>query len=186
MGNESRKLGYYAAAGIMIAALIIGSLFFSGVRFPGIGGPSPETGTLVVLLKDDPADLLNLWVTIDGFAVHTKEEAWMDVPFGEEQTNVTFDLLALYNVTLKLANATLPAGNYTKMRMDIMKANATFVSDPLSQVVLTVPPGHVDIIVNFEVEPSDVVVVLIEMEAEWVAISQNHHLRPVFKAEVAS
>lgn len=184
MANGDRKVGYYAVAGIMIAVIMIASMFLSGVKFPGIGGPSLETGMLVVLLKDAPANLSNLWVTIDSFSVHTVEEAWLDVPFGEGQTEVSFDLLTLHNVTLKLANATLPAGNYTKMRMTIKEANATFTGDPLP-VVLTVPPGHVDIIVHFEVEPSDVVVVLIDMEADWVAISQNQHLRPVLKATVA-
>jgi len=53
-------------------------------------------------------------------------------------------------------------------------------------VDLTVPPGHVDIIIHFEVKADDVTTVLIDMDADWVAISKNYHQRPVFKAAVAS
>ena len=185
MGNESRKLGYYAAAGIMVAALIIGSLFLSGVQFPGISGPSVEAGTLVVLLTDAPANLSELLVTIDSFSVQKVDEGWVNIPFGHGMTKVSFDLIKLNNVTMKLANATIEAGNYTKMRMTIEDANATFAGEEPEFVILTVPPGHIDIIIHFEVESDGVTVVLIDMEADWVAISNNHHLRPVLKATVA-
>jgi len=65
----------------------------------------------------------------------------------------------------------------------LKKKNATFASgDP---VELTVPPGHIDIIIHFEIESDDTTVVLIDMEADWVAISENNSLRPVLKASVA-
>jgi hypothetical protein len=186
MGNDGRKVGYYAAAGIMIAALIIGSLFLSGVQFPGISGPSVEAGTLVALLTDAPANLSELLVTIDSFSVQKVDEGWVPIPFGSGMTEVSFDLIKLNNVTMKLANATIEVGNYTKMRMTIKDANATFAGDDPEFVILTVPPGHIDIIIRFEVKSDGVTVVLIDMEADWVAISNNHHLRPVLKAEVAS
>ncbi|MDH5754895.1 MAG: hypothetical protein OEY95_06820, partial [Candidatus Bathyarchaeota archaeon] len=50
---------------------------------------------------------------------------------------------------------------------------------------LTVPPGHVDIIIHFEVKADDTTVVLIDMQADWVAISKTQRLRPVFKASVS-
>ena len=180
MESGVRKVGLYAITGILVAVLIIAGVLLSGVQFPSI---KAQTGTLIVLLTDAPVDLTHLNVTIDSFSVHGVEEGWIPVPFGSEKEEVSFDLLALNNVTLKLANATIPAGNYTKMRMTIKNANATYVDGNWTD--LMVPPGHVDIIIHFEVKANDTAIVLIDMQADWVAISKTNRLRPVFKAYVA-
>ena len=104
------------------------------------------------------------------------------MPFIDDVDEVYFDLLKLFNVTMKLSIAEMPAGNYTKMRMTIKTANATFANG--DTVDLTVPPGKIDIIIHFEIEHDDTTVVLIDMQADWVAISKNNHLRPVLKASV--
>jgi hypothetical protein len=84
---------------------------------------------------------------------------------------------------MDLSIAEIPAGNYTKMRMTIRTANATFANG--DTVDLTVPPGKIDIIIHFEIARDDTKVVLIDMQADWVAISQNNRLRPVLKASIA-
>jgi len=117
MVNGGKRVGFYAAGGVMVAVLIIAGVFLSGVQFPGIGGV--ESGILVVLLKDAPANLSSLYVTIDSFSVQSTEEAWVNIPFSNGESEVYFDLLALYDVTMELADAKIPAGDYTKMRMTI-------------------------------------------------------------------
>ncbi len=177
---EARKVGLYAATGILLAAIIISGLYLSGVQFPSL---TAQTGTLVVLLTDAPVNVTHLNITIDSFSVHLENESWIDIPFVDNKDEVYFDLLELYNVTMELSVAEITAGNYTKMRMTIKTANATFANGDTAE--LTVPPGHVDIIIHFEIESDDTTVVLIDMEADWVAISENNSLRPVLKASVA-
>ena len=177
---EARKVGLYAVTGILLAALMISGLYISGVRFPSL---TAQTGTLIVLLTDAPVNVTHLNITIDSFSVHLENESWIDLPFVDNKGEVYFDLLELCNVTMELSVAEITAGNYTKMRMTIRTANVTFASgDP---VELTVPPGHIDIIIHFEIESDNTTVVLIDMEADWVAISENNSLRPVLKASVA-
>jgi hypothetical protein len=177
---EARKIGLYAGTGIVLAALMISGLYISGVRFPSL---TAQTGTLIVLLTDAPVNVTHLNVTIDSFSVNLENESWIDIPFVDNKDEVYFDLLQLYNVTMELSVAEIPAGNYTKMRMTIKTANATFANG--DTVDLTVPPGKIDIIIHFEIEHDDTTVVLIDMQADWVAISQNNSLRPVLKASVA-
>jgi hypothetical protein len=128
-------------------------------------------------------NLTKLDVTIGNLSAHSVEEGWIDISFvnGEE---VSFDLLALRDVTMELADAEIPVGNYTKMRMTIKNANATFASGNWTD--LTVPSGHIDIIIHFEIESNGTTVLLIDMEPDWVAISKTNHLRPIFKADVST
>jgi len=187
MESNGRRVGLYAATGVLIAVLVIAGVFISGVRFPSIPGIKAQTGTLIVLLTDAPVNLTYLNLTIDSFSVHRVTEGWIPLQFDGGKTNVTFNLLDLYNETMKLTNATIPTGNYTKMRMTIRNATATFEerNGELRIENLTVPSGHIDIIIRFEIEPDDTDVVLIDIQPDWAAISKTNQLRPVFKATVA-
>ena len=188
MKNEERKIGIYALSGILMASLIIGGIFVSGIQFPSFSThtfPTAEvhTGTLIILLEDAPVDLRHLNLTIDNLTVHNVEnEKWIDIPFAKGTEEVYFDLLALENVTMTLSIADIPTGNYTKIRMKVKTANATFSDGNTTD--LTVPPGHVDIIIRFEIKSDETTILLIDMQADWVAISKTNRLRPVFKADV--
>jgi hypothetical protein len=174
-----RKVGLYAIAGVLIAAIIIAGVFMSGLRFPVL---TAQTGKLVVLLTDAPVkNLTRLEVTINGFSV-IGETGEMPLPFanGDEEFYI-YDLLALSNVTEVVSTAEIPAGNYTKMRMTIKDAKAHFGEDDVRS--LGVPPGHIDIIVHFEIEDGATTVIIIDMEADWVAISKTNQLRPVLKVK---
>ena len=184
MENSTRKIGLRASAGFLIAITIILAVFASGIQLPTI---KAKTGTLTVLLTDAPADLETLNITIDSLSVlnvDDPEEDWFDLGFVNEEEEIYFDLLALYNVTMKLSEDEIPVGNYTKLRMTIKTANATKtdgeIIDPLE-----VPPGKLDIIIHFEIKAGDSTILLIDMEADWVAISKSNRLRPVFKATIA-
>ncbi|UCD26965.1 MAG: DUF4382 domain-containing protein [Candidatus Bathyarchaeota archaeon] len=177
---EARKVGTYGIAGITLAALIVSGLYLSGLQFPGF---ATKKGNLVVLLTDAPVDIDHLNITIDSLSVKLRNESWIPLPFLNDQNEVYFDLLALYNVTMELSDAKIPVGNYTKLRMTVKTANATLANN--ETLDLTVPPGHIDVIIKFEIESDDVTVVLVDMQADWVAISKSNHLRPVLKASVA-
>lgn len=188
MNNEERKIGIYALSGILMASLIIGGIFVSGIQFPSFSAyifPTAEVhmGTLIVLLEDAPVDLRHLNLTIDNLAVHNVEnEKWIDIPFTKGTEEIYFDLLALENVMMTLSITDIPTGNYTKIRMKVKTANATFSDGDTTD--LTVPPGHVDIIIHFEIKSDETTILLIDMQADWVAISKTNKLRPVFKADV--
>jgi hypothetical protein len=174
----TRKIGLYAIAGVLIAVIIIAGVFMSGLRFPVL---TAQAGTLVVMLTDAPVNLTRLEVTIDSFSV-VGETGVIPLPFanGEEEFYI-YDLLALSNVTEVISTAEIPAGNYTKMRMTIKDAKAHFGENDVRS--LGVPPGHIDIIVHFEIEDGATTVIIIDMEADWVAISETNQLRPVLKVK---
>lgn len=178
--NGKGKMLMYALAGVLISVVIVAGLFVSGVQFPGIISPGAGTGTLMVLLTDDPVDLLQLNVTISSFSILGDGEE-ISLPFVGGLEEVTFDLLQLDNVTKTISDSPVPAGNYTKMRMTVSQANAT--SQDETWQPLQVPSGKIDIIAHFEVKNDGVTIILIDMQADWVAISQSGNLRPVFKVE---
>jgi len=182
MPNGSKRIALYAVAGILISATIITGLFLSGVQLPSMvpSVPQAHAGTLIVLLTDAPVGLEHLNVTINSFSV-LNESGEIDLPLTGGANETSFDLVALQNITETISNAQIPAGNYTKMRMGIKDANATFTNG--AWIPLRVPPEHIDIIVHFEIKNAASTVVLIDMQADWVAISQSGNLRPVFKVK---
>ena len=182
MSYGTKKTVLYAIAGILISVTIIAGLLLSGIQLPNMI-PSvlqARAGTLIVLLTDAPVDLEHLNVTIDSFSV-LNESGKIDLPLIGGANQTSFDLLALQNITETISAAQIPVGNYTKMRMGIKDANATFLDGSWEQ--LRVPSERVDIIVNFETRNASSTVVLIDMQADWVAISQSGNLRPVFKVK---
>lgn len=182
MPNGTKRIVLYAVAGILVSATIIAGLLLSGVQFPSMitSVPQAHAGTLIVLLTDAPVDLEHLNVTIDSFSVLNESDK-IDLPLSGGRNETSFDLLALQNITETISTAQIPAGNYTKMRMGIKEANATFLDG--SWIPLRVPPEHIDIIVHFEIKNGSSTVVLIDMQADWVAISKSGNLRPVFKVK---
>jgi len=68
------------------------------------------------------------------------------------------------------------------IRMHVKTANVTYAEGGWDD--LKVPSEHVKVIVHFEVEAGETATVLLDMEADWVAISHSKNLRPVLKATV--
>ena len=193
MAVNGKRVGLYAAAGVLIAFLIItsfgvSSLTMPDLRFPAFVPPSPpvpETGTLVVLLTDAPVNLTRLDVTLDSISAHRKgygNESWVDLAFVKSVSEVSFNLLALQDVVMNLSLTEIPPGNYTMIKMHVKAANATFADG--NTTILKVPSEHIKVIVHFEIVAGEDTTVLLDMEADWVAISKSGNLRPVLKATV--
>lgn len=182
MEYGTKKIGFRVAAGFLVALTIILAIFVSGIQLPSV---LAKKGTLVVMLTDAPVDLEHLNITMKNLAVlniDSEEETWIPIPFVEGVTEWYTDILALQNVTEDLSVTLIPAGNYTKLRMTIIAANATYTDQTTQD--LRVPPGHLDIKVHFEIKEGLTTHLLIDMQAEWVAISKSGNLRPIFKASV--
>lgn len=185
MANGSRTVGLRVAAGFLVAITIIVAVFAAGIQLPST---KIETGRLTVLLKDDPVELAELWINITDLGVHRvdgEDGGWITLDFSGEADFLYFDLLEYQNgAMLDLASVEIVTGTYNKIRMTIENANAIKtdgdIIDPLE-----VPPGHVDVITKFDITSGENVVVLIDMEPDWVAISKNNNLRPVLKASIS-
>ncbi|UCF59446.1 MAG: DUF4382 domain-containing protein [Candidatus Bathyarchaeota archaeon] len=193
MATNGKKMSLYAAAGVFIAFLIIASMAVSSLTMPNLtfpwftpsSPPTPNTGTLVVLLTDAPVNLTHLNVTLDSISAHRKgygNETWVDLAFVNNVTEVYFDLLALQDVVMDLSIDEIPPGNYTMIKMHVETANATYANGNTTD--LEVPSEHIKVIVDFEVVEGETTAVLIDMQADWVAFSHNKKLRPVLKATV--
>ena len=189
METGAKKIGFSATIGVIFALIIIIGVIGSGVYLPSTTPSDTQQmklGTLMVLLTDAPVELEHLNITIDSLSarnVDNDTEAWIDIPFVYGKDEVYFDLLALQNVTMNLAITEMPVGNYSKMRMTVTTANATYTDGNTTD--LRVPSGHLDIKIDFEIKAGETRALLIDMQADWVAISNSGNLRPVFKATVA-
>lgn len=192
MTDEFKDIGIFAVIGILAAMLIIAGVFAGGFSFPSLRFPSlnqvaSDRGTLLVKLTDAPVNLTHLNVTIDSVSalrVQDGNETWERLDFVENVSQVYVDILSLQNVTMDLSLTQIPVGNYTKLRMSILTANATYASG--ENVTLRVPPGKIDVIVHFEIKPDETTTLLLDMQADWIAISHSGNLRPVLKAIVIS
>jgi len=188
MADDIRKMGIFAAAGMLVAVLIIAGVVAGGIRFPSLRLPSmvSDKGTLIIKIMDKPTELKHLNITIDWVQIKDQDENWInltikgDVPF-------YFDLLALQNITETLSETAIPAGNYTMIRMHVLTANATYPDD--SNATLNVPSSVIRIPLkpHIKMESEGSVTVIIDLQPEdlkTIAISKSLNLRPVIRAIV--
>ena len=192
MTDEFKHIGIFAVIGVLAAILIIAGVFaggfsFPSLRFPGLGPVALDKGMLLVKLTDTPVNLTHLNVTISSVSalrVEGENETWERLDFVANVSEVYVDILSLQNVTMDLSLTEIPAGNYTKLRMSVTSANATYATG--ENVTLRVPSEKIDVIVHFEIQPGETTMLLLDMQADWVAISHSKNLRPVLKATVLS
>jgi hypothetical protein len=182
--SDSRTLMSYGAVGVLAAIVLIASVLYVPTIIPPVAA---TTGTLVVKVTDAPVrDLLHLNLTIDQVEVHNATGHWLPLTLQEETTY--FDLLALENVTRDLAVDALPIGNYTKIRLQILTANATL--GDATTIPLNVPPGHIDLKTHFEIQPDETTSLIIDIIVDKIKIVERGksgkpaHLNPQFKAIV--
>ena len=196
MEVKSKTVGLRLVAGVAIAAVIIAAVFASGIQLPTNTeipnqGIHSDMGRLTVLLKDVPAEVDELWITITDFAVHRvgndeSEAGWVPVDFTSAVgSTLTFDLLRYQDgETLELSDVELEVGNYSKIRMSVLEATATYHGEEDEIVPLKVPSGHIDVITKFNITATEDVVVLIYMIPDKVKISNSNNLSPTLKADI--
>ena len=185
MATNHKKIGLYAITGIAVAIILIAAIFISGIQFPNFGSKnsSGKTGTLAVSIMDAPADLANLNVTVNALYIHNDDnDSWLQLNFTGGVSSIYFNLLALSNVTKELSTLPMPVGNYSKIRLDVQAANAT-LNDGITEN-LTVPPGHIDVIVAFQIKADQTTNLLLDMQVDTASISHSGNLKPVMKATV--
>jgi hypothetical protein len=189
MENGAKKIGLRMTAGVLVSIVIIVVVFASGITLPS---QEFKTGNLIVLLKDAPVDLNELWITITDLEVHRvetgegEEAIEGDWTCLRENDPITFNLLEYQDQNvLSLASGEIDLGMYNKIRMNVTEAEANYKDDDRPDEILKVPPGKIDVIANFELGADETVIVTIDMEPDWVAISNSNNLRPTLKAIVS-
>lgn len=180
MSNGIRQVGLFGVAGILVAALIIAGFVIGGTVFQG-----SSKGVLTIQVMDEPVELEHLNMTIDWVKIQDQDENWHNLTLKSEP--FYFDLLALQNVSETLSETEIPAGNYTKIWMHVLTANATYPDG--TNATLTVPIDVIKVLLkpHLSLEGGGQVTVLIDLQPEdlnSIAISRSLNLRPVIKAIV--
>jgi len=180
MSNGIRQVGLFGFAGVLMAALIIAGFVIGSTMFQG-----SSKGILTIQVMDKPVALKHLNMTIDWVKIQDQDENWHNLTLKTEP--FYFDLLALQNVSETLSETEIPAGNYTKIWMHVLTANATYPDG--TDVPLTVPSDVIKVLLkpHLSLEGGGQVTVLIDLQPEdlnSIAISQSLNLRPVIKAIV--
>jgi hypothetical protein len=147
-----------------------------------VGVEEPETTS-----DDDNKGWLNLDLS-------TVDKSYLKFNLLDYQINGESD-----DKVLSLADDIIYEGKYNKIRLNVTDAYALYyehdedgeiVEDEDGPVIernqtLKVPPKHIDIITEFTIDADYPVVVLIDMQPDWVSISHSGNLRPVMKATVS-
>jgi hypothetical protein len=179
--NKKITIGITA---IVVAAIVItGAILASGIQLP----MGQKTGTLAVSIKDAPVDVKELTLTVNGLSVLGANDEWTQLSLKEGES-MTFDLMQLSgDKSLQLSEQTVPAGDYSKIRLNVTQAIATYTDNKGADHTdesLKVPPGHIDIITTFTVGDGQVTGLMIDMQPDSTAISQSGNFKPVVKATV--
>jgi hypothetical protein len=180
MSNGIRQLGLFGVAGVLVAAVIIAG-FVIGENVFQVSGK----GVLTIQIMDKPVELDHLNMTIDWVKIQDEDENWHDLTLKSEP--FYFDLLSLQNVSETLSETEIPAGNYTKIWMHVLTANATYPDGTVAD--LTVPSETIKVLLkpHLSLDEDGQMTVLIDLQPEdlnAIAVSQSLNLRPVIKAVV--
>lgn len=123
-------------------------------------GPSGQTGSLTVNLKDGPyADARAMLVTFSGVSAHHADQEWQPLTFAGQPapTTLTCDLKRLVNAFDVLGTGQLLAGHYTQLRVVVESAalysSPTPETDPACAATMTPPAG---LIGNVEIPSGEV------------------------------
>ncbi len=181
MANRNRQVGMFGAIGVLVAALIISGFVIGNSIFQVSG-----KGVLTIRVMDKPVLLEHLNMTIDWVKIQDQDGNWYNLTLKNEP--FYFDLLALQNMSETLSETEIPAGNYTRIWMHVLTANATRPDS--SDLDLNVPSDVIKVILkpHLKLESGGQVTVLIDLQPEdlnSIAISRNLNLRPVIKAVVS-
>jgi hypothetical protein len=124
---------------------VLGAVVVLGVS---CSGPSGQTGSLTVNLKDGPyADAQAMLVTFSGVSAHHADEEWQTLTFAGNPTptTLTCDLKRLVNVFDVLGEGQILAGHYTQLRVVVQSAalysSPTPETEPACKATMPPPAG---------------------------------------------
>ncbi len=137
-------------------ALGLFTLLFIAACGSGTGG-GPAAGTVTLALTDASIDELDaLTVTIES-ATLIGEPGQVPIPL-PGGTPITRNLLDLDGINEILTTASVPAGRYSKLRLQISDATVTWpggLTEPVTEPVTIVADGKVDLNVQGAIEITD-------------------------------
>jgi hypothetical protein len=168
-----------------------GSTSNSGSSGGGGSSGSSSVGNLTILMKDKPVlDADQIWVTINSIKVHYADtDEFIEVSDVEQK----FDLLELKNNPTPLVEATLAAGHYNQIRMDVIEGSIIFLEDDGEEgpaevpYDLKVPSNKIKIPIQFYIEEGASVQIILDFDAEKsIKVTKqgkkdSYILRPVIK-----
>lgn len=143
--------------------LVILSVVFTGM-FSGC--ITEGTGSLVLLITDDPSDLniTEALVTMSEVRVHyaginqsSENGSWITIV----NQSQTFDLIQLMNVTELFGSANLSAGWYTQIRLMVDQALVTIDG---VQYDLEIPSNNVKLIKPFKVLSNETTTLILDFD----------------------
>ncbi len=106
-------------------------------------------GTVSIYVKDAPADWLHVNVTFKGVSIHesraAQNDGWHNFTLHEQ----TIDLLNAGSVGALLAEGKVGPGNYTQLRIDVIRANGEMADG--TPVTFNVPSGELKTTTPFTV-----------------------------------
>jgi hypothetical protein len=180
MSNGIRQVGLFGVAGILVSALIIAGFVITGNVFEVSG-----KGVLTIQIMDKPVELDHLNMTIDWVKIQDQDEKWYNLSLKVEP--FYFDLLSLQKMSETLSETELPSGNYTKIWMHVLTANATYPDGTVAD--LRVPSGTIKVLLKprLSLEDGGQMTVLIDLQPEdlnAIAVSKSLNLRPIIKVVV--
>ncbi|OGF58816.1 MAG: hypothetical protein A2Y62_10040 [Candidatus Fischerbacteria bacterium RBG_13_37_8] len=153
---------------------------------PNIDQQSPQSpsksATIRILLKDSPIDEAeHIYVTINRIRVHKASPENFIVISEEEQV---FDLLELKNNPRPLIEASLTAGHYNQIRMDVISGTIVIGG---AEFQMKIPSSEIKIPVQFTLEQDMTAKLTLDFDAEKsIKVNKqgkkdNYTLRPVIK-----
>jgi hypothetical protein len=156
---------------VLLIALIVVVAASSAVIFQFTPAAS---GTLAIGLTDAPTqDVSHIYLTISNIELEID---------GNTTENTQFDLLALVNVTKMLGNVSVPAGNYTMIRLNVASALATIDG---ANVTLKVPSGEIKVPNHFQIQSGKTTTIILDITADNTNISASGNLRPIVTVKSA-
>ncbi len=141
--------------GARVLGVVFGLLALAGLSACGGSGAgnAPAAGTVTLAMTDAPADELTaLTVTIDS-ATLIGEDGPVSIPLPDGDP-ITLNLLDLDGINQILATASVPAGRYSKLRLEIRDATVTWPDETVEPVTI-VANGKVDLNLQGHVEVLD-------------------------------
>jgi len=113
-----------------LQTLILASALTGSVACGSDTGPSGQTGTMTVLLKDSPyTDAKAVLVTFSEVSAHRSDQpdsAWAKLPFADGGGTRTCDLKKLQTAQDILGTGPLTVGHYTQVRLTVSSAALYF------------------------------------------------------------